>query len=214
MAEIQGVRACSPTHPAARPGLPGLPGILAACLAAACAGPTTRGSAPDGPTLATLTLVLGPSGPAHETLRALVGEFEVDCLWWPTAGADPIASRGKLRAYWDPTAGMVVAKFGGALPEGFFPCQTRVGWDAVRGCYVSDWWSGAGNLLLPLADGHVQPAGELVFTRGTSTASSIQVLTVLGDDEHRIELSHRTGTPGSAPHPLLHLRCRRHEPVP
>jgi len=158
-------------------------------------------------------MVRGSSAPADETLSVLVGEFEVDGLWWPTPEADPIASRGVLHTYWDPTAEVVVGDFDGDLRGGFFLSLTRIGWDAVRECYVSDWWDGSGNLLLPLSDGHAQPEGELVFTRGTSAASSVQVLTVLGDDEHRIELSTRAGAAGSAPHPLLRLHCRRRDPV-
>ncbi len=183
--------------------------VLAACLTVGCAGPLTRGSAFSGSAPLTLAVEFDHPRPAHETLLALVGEFEVDCLWWPTPGAAPLLSRGVLHAYWDVTAGAVVGEFAGDLLGGFFPCQTRTGWDAVRGCYVSDWWDGAGHLLLPLCDGYARSEGEFVFTRGSAAASAVQVLTVLGNHEHRIELSARAGAPGSTPHPLLRLSCRR-----
>lgn len=205
------MRKLIPRHAAPRPCVPC---VLATCLAVACAGPPTSGSASSGPPPGTLAVVASHPGPASGTLRALLGEFEVDCLWWPTAGAHPIASRGMLRATWDPTAEAVVGEFDGDLPGGFFPSLTRTAWDAVRGCYVSDWWDTRGNLLLPLSDGHEQSEGELVFVRGNAAASSIQVLTVLGKDEHRIDLSARAAGPGSTPHPLLRLRCRRRDALP
>jgi hypothetical protein len=204
------VRAPFKQHPATRPCLPG---ILLACLAAACASPATIGSASNSPAPGALAVVLETSGSARETLRVLEGTFEVDCLWWPTSGADPITSRGMLHSFWDATADMVIAEFDGELQGGFSPSVLRIGWDATRECYVSDWWDGSGNLLLRIADGHSQPEGELVFTRGTAAASSIQVLTVLGDDEHLIELGNQIGASGSAPHALLRLSCRRRDPA-
>lgn len=146
-----------------------------------------------------------PTGDA-EVLAALDGAFDVEVLAPAPGGAVPCA-RAVLTTRRVHGGGTVAGTLSATSRAGPLHLTWHVGRDRVRGGYVS-WWTGPdGRVLVPLAEGHPDGEGAVVFTGGSDERRFRQRLELGRPGELACELARLDAT--GAARPVLLLRARR-----
>ncbi|MDA1266373.1 MAG: DUF1579 family protein [Planctomycetota bacterium] len=108
--------------------------------------------------------------PEAEKLAPMVGSFTSRTSYWMDPTQDPLVSGGSAEASWILGGRFMAQNFKGDMMGMPFEGMGWMGWDRVRGAYVSMWIDNFGTWMMDPAEGQLGEDGtSIVFMRHTDS---------------------------------------------
>ena len=124
----------------------------------------------DPEAMAAMMAEYGALAAEAENLGPMAGSFTSTTSYWMAPDQPPMVSAGSCEAAWILGGRFLHQSFKGDMMGQPFEGQGWIGWDKVRGAYVSMWIDNFSTAMMDPAEGQLAADGKtVVFVRNTDT---------------------------------------------
>lgn len=133
-------------------------------------------------------------GERHKMLGTLVGDWKTEAKMWWDPKHPPEVTQGESHQTWIMDGRFVEQSYVGKMGRDQFAGKGTIGFDNVRGRYISSWIDTMGTGMMT-TEGQIDPSGKVITLNGeyvdpiTKLSKQVRTVTTIeSSDRHRFEM--------------------------